>query len=405
MCRVAASGVTIIQHLHAGPHGLFGFNFPFISCKFGQPPQSVKCPSKGHPFKMPLTSRSKQQQPAAAARYSITPDLPDSPSPRAPPSVDEFSDVEWTFYLWCGLSCLVAGLVDGASLAGVYQEATSHLSGVSTKLALRLHIAPPHLSTALASNLGVSMPYWGYFTLVCTFGLGSLICGFVLVDRGAHDEQRPYIMNVALGPALHPKHRILIATSALLLSFSSLVIRCLESGVCFFGPCSSPDATFAQMLLSMMLASCTCGMLNGLTSSSKVFIFRASHMTGTVTDVFLLVGYSIRTGALPRPQLTRLVVSGSVVHPSTNSVIAKLALLLLQVLIMSWVCFVSGGYFGAVTPPHLHSSLTLAVCLTRATLFRRGVFLHLRGSQRHDRSHVSAVQALSHILRVNSSGA
>ena len=95
---------------------------------------------------MPLTSRSKLQQPTAISRYSPDPPVSsDAPTPTA--HLDETADIDWTFYVFCGMSCLVAGLVDGASLAGVYHEATSHLSGISTKLALRLrsprHLRPP----------------------------------------------------------------------------------------------------------------------------------------------------------------------------------------------------------------------------------------------------------------------
>ena len=260
---------------------------------------------------MPLTSRSRQQQPPdrpSTPCYSTARDVPNSPALQATHASDEWCDVHWSFYLWCCLSCMVAGLVDGASLAGVYHEATSHLSGISTKLALRLHAAPPDLTASLASNLGLSTPYWGYIMLVCTFGLGSLVSGLILVDCDAQGEQRPHIMNVTLGSALHPKHRVLIAVSAILLSLSSLVIYCFESHVCFFGDCSSPNAIFAQILFSMMLTGCACGVLNGLTSSCKVIVFRASHMTGTITDAFLLLGHSIRARVLHRPQRTRLMV-------------------------------------------------------------------------------------------------
>jgi len=269
-------------------------------------------------FNMPLralTSRSKQQQPTSAARFvSVPPDPPGSPDPPAAPpaAADELLDAEWTFWLWCGLSCLVAGLVDGASLAGVYHEATSHLSGISTKLALRLFDPPPPLTAALsplASNLGMSLPFWGYILLVNTFGLGSLVCGFVLVDWGVQGQPRPHNMNVKLGRDMHAKHTGLIAACTALLSLSSLVIRFLDNRVCFFGDCSSPDAVQAQVVLSMTLASCCCGMLNGIASSSAAIIFRASHMTGTLTDVFLMVGFCVRTRALPRLQLGRLLVS------------------------------------------------------------------------------------------------
>ena len=256
---------------------------------------------------MPLTSRSKLQQPTAIARYSPDPPVSsDAPSPTA--HLDETADIDWTFYVFCGMSCLVAGLVDGASLAGVYHEATSHLSGISTKLALRLRSPPPPPTPTHASNRGVLLPFWAYVILVCTFGLGSLLCGFVLVECGIEGQPRPLQKNVALGRGMHASHRGLIFACTILLSLSSLVIHCLDSHVCLFADCESPDAVFAQTLLSMTFASAACGVLNGLTSSSKMMIFRASHMTGTVTDAFLLVGYCMRVQTLPRLHLSRLLV-------------------------------------------------------------------------------------------------
>jgi hypothetical protein len=260
---------------------------------------------------MPVTSRSKQHDPPQrplTACYSIIHEPSSPPTPHVVHAEDEWSDVDWSFYLWCGLSCLVAGLVDGASLAGVYREATSHMSGMSTKLALRLHAGPPDMTTALASNLGVSLSYWGYIMLVCAFSLGSLVSGLVLTDCDAQGEHQAHVTNVTLGSALDPKHRLLIAATAILLTLSSIIMHCLDGHVCFFDSCSSPYAIFNQTLLSMMLTSCACGVLNGLTSSCKVIVFRASHMTGTLTDACLLIGHAIRAGSLPRQKLTRILV-------------------------------------------------------------------------------------------------
>lgn len=268
-------------------------------------------------FLMPLTSRNKPQQPTTGARYSSTVSVisatPNSSGHAADHRVfhshDEWSDAKWSFILWCLLSATLAGLVDGASLSGVYREATSHLSGVSTKMALRLQDPPLALTTALASNLGYSLSFWDYLIIVCSFGLGSLICGFVLVDFGVQGSPEPLLLNVNLGSALNFQHRVVIALSALSLLLSSLIVYCMEHHICFFGSCHSPHAIFAQMFLSMTFASCACGLLNGLTSCSKTMIFRASHMTGTITDAFLLVGYYIRTGLFPRPHAVRFGVS------------------------------------------------------------------------------------------------
>lgn len=267
---------------------------------------------------MPLTSRNKPQQPMTGALYSSTVSVmsatPSSPGNAADHRVfdsnDEWSDVKWSFIMWCLLSATIAGLVDGASLSGVYHEATSHLSGVSTKMALKLQAPPLTLTTALASNLGYSLSFWDYLFIVCSFGLGSLICGFVLVDCNVQGLPGPLLLNVELGSALNFQHRVVIAMSALSLSLSSLIVYCMdEHHICFFGSCHSPHAIFAQMFVSMSFASFACGLLNGLTSCSKTMIFRASHMTGTITDAFLLIGYFIRTGLFPRSHAIRFCVS------------------------------------------------------------------------------------------------
>jgi hypothetical protein len=62
-----------------------------------------------------------------------------------------------------------------------------------------------------------------------------------------------------------------------------------------------------------------------------------------------------------------------------NSVIAKLALLLLQVLILSWVCFVSGGYFGAVTP-HTCAARSLLQCASHVPHFPGAVSFSILGA-------------------------
>lgn len=253
---------------------------------------------------MPLTSRTKQQPP----RYSHeTPAAIETPAPVSDTAAEE-TTVDWSFYAFCSLTCIVSGMVDGASLAGVYHEATSHLSGISTKMALRLHAPPPLPTTNHATNLGALLPFWSYFHLVCTFGLGTSISGFVLIDTDSLGQRRQLHVNKTLGAAMPAAHRALIATCVILLSMSSLVIACINTHVCIFTNCSAPGTIYAHTLLSMTLASCACGLLNGLVSSSKTMVFRVSHMTGTVTDAFLLLGFCVRTMSLSRVQLHRIAV-------------------------------------------------------------------------------------------------
>ncbi len=53
---------------------------------------------------------------------------------------------------------------------------------------------------------------------------------------------------------------------------------------------------YSKFMYSMCLVCCASGMHNSITTASKTIIVRSTHVTGTITDIFMVLGFYARTG-------------------------------------------------------------------------------------------------------------
>ena len=53
---------------------------------------------------------------------------------------------------------------------------------------------------------------------------------------------------------------------------------------------------YSKFMYSMCLVCCASGMHNSVTTASKTIIVRSTHVTGTITDIFMVLGFYARTG-------------------------------------------------------------------------------------------------------------
>jgi hypothetical protein len=99
-----------------------------------------------------------------------------TPAPAAPaPSPP---NPHWSFLLWTFYMSVIGGLINGVSLSGIFFEATTHMTGDTSKLVIRwMH--PPKEDDVL----GQSISGWWYLAFILSFSLGSFICGAVLCER------------------------------------------------------------------------------------------------------------------------------------------------------------------------------------------------------------------------------
>lgn len=145
------------------------------------------------------------------------------------------------FVRWSYVLCLANSLVNSATLIQ-FDEVVMHMTGPSSK-------GPLFLASGLAAQ------GWHNLATIGTFLLGCLFAGLATAKA---DGDTPITKTAPT-----------ILGAGLLLAISGVMAK-------------------SNVHSCLYVAACAGGMLNGLTS--KMTTFRCSHVTGTVTDMGLLIG-------------------------------------------------------------------------------------------------------------------
>jgi hypothetical protein len=127
------------------------------------------------------------------AASAASPAIP-TPPPAAAAPAPAPPNPHWSFLLWTFYMSVIGGLINGVSLSGIFFEATTHMSGDSSKLVIRwMH--PPKEDDVLGQSISgwwYVMPFPSvcfcnilrrYLAFIMSFSLGSFICGAVLCER------------------------------------------------------------------------------------------------------------------------------------------------------------------------------------------------------------------------------
>eukprot|EP00618_Florenciella_parvula_P002238 CAMPEP_0119538306 /NCGR_PEP_ID=MMETSP1344-20130328/50758_1 /TAXON_ID=236787 /ORGANISM="Florenciella parvula, Strain CCMP2471" /LENGTH=289 /DNA_ID=CAMNT_0007581135 /DNA_START=32 /DNA_END=901 /DNA_ORIENTATION=+ len=164
------------------------------------------------------------------------------------------ADDKRMFVRWSYILCLANSLVNSATLIQ-FDEVVMHMTGPSTK-------GPLFLASGLAAQ--------GWHNLG-TIGAFLVGCMFAGLATAKNDGDTPI---KATAPT--------IIAAGLLLAISGVMAK-------------------NSVHSCLYIAACAGGMLNGLTS--KMTTFRVSHVTGTVTDMGLLIGKGIGSTLEPALKL------------------------------------------------------------------------------------------------------
>jgi hypothetical protein len=222
---------------------------------------------------------------AVAAPVTVAAPAPSAPAP-APAPNPHWSFLAWTFYM-----SVVGGLINGVSLSGIFFEATTHMTGDSSKLVIRwMH--PPKQDDVL----GQSISGWWYLAFIMSFSMGSFIAGAVLCERDMvkKDGSRKVLqMDSPHTCKFKTTHQIMFTWEMLFLILAAVVTKYVDDDA--EGTVQQGDK-YSKFMYSMCLVCCAAGMHNSITTASKTIIVRSTHVTGTITDIFMVLGFYARTG-------------------------------------------------------------------------------------------------------------
>jgi uncharacterized membrane protein YoaK (UPF0700 family) len=152
-----------------------------------------------------------------------------------------------------------AGFINSVAL-GVFRSPVSHMTGAVSYLGIELAGGRPNVALATLS-------------IIVTFMIGAALSGFIL---GAENLSPGRHYGVALG-----------CEGALLAIATLLLVSGHPSGV--------------------SLVSMACGVQNAMTSSYCGLMIRTTHVTGTVTDIGVMLGHLLRHRSIERRKLVLMI--------------------------------------------------------------------------------------------------
>jgi uncharacterized membrane protein YoaK (UPF0700 family) len=210
-------------------------------------------------------------------------------------------------WVWFGGAILafIAGIINAVGFVGFQHQGVTHLTGNTTLLGI---------AAVQGNGLGVRH----LLGVIAAFMTGCIFSGFLIQDSTLKLGRR-------YGVAL-------LIESALLFAATPFLHR------------ADP--------LGNLLASCACGLQNGMVSTYSGAVLRTTHVTGLFTDLGIFIGQMLRGGSVVDMRRVRL------------------CLLLLS-------AFFAGSVLGAAGFARFgYATLYLPAALTGCTGFTYGLYRH-----------------------------
>ena len=204
-------------------------------------------------------------------------------------------------WIWLGAAVLafVAGHCNAVGLLGFEHQSVSHVTGVVSQFGVSLLADAPR-----ALHL---------FFVIASFFAGAMLSGIIIQDSTLRLGRRYGIA--------------LLAESALLGIAVVLLSQQRSAGDC--------------------CVSCACGLQNAMVSTFSGAVVRTTHLTGTVTDLGILVGHKMRRMPVDGRRVgLALIVLGGFLIGTLSGAAAFFSMGYFALLIPSVLTGVSGIAFG-----------------------------------------------------------
>ena len=214
--------------------------------------------------------------------------------PMRPAAPGEYETLHYAHFAWIAYLAFVAGAINAAALQGIYQQSVTHLTGGVTAMGLRLKYPPPPSSTGATSFSSAAI-----LAIIAAYGLACFVCGFVLTLPSSADK---YVLRRIDYPSVKEwrwKHQALVSLSVISLCVAFAVARSFTGDAKdFASTVNYQEPSSAGFLFACCCAAFAAGVLNTLSSLGRRITVRSSHVTGTINDIFLGLGFALRCRSL-----------------------------------------------------------------------------------------------------------
>jgi uncharacterized membrane protein YoaK (UPF0700 family) len=228
--------------------------------------------------------------------HSVSGEFNSGRPPTRPVTPGEYEVIRLAHFAWIVYMAFTAGSLNAITLQGTFQQPVTHFTGASTVLLDKLVKLPSASATGSASSTFGSL-----LCIILAFGFGCFLCGFVLTAPSSLNTKK-YIVRRIDYPNVQEwrwKHQALVSVGVLGLSVSYAIARSFAGDDKNF----VASISYQQPSSSAFLFACSCsafaaGVINSLSSSARRITVRSSHVTGSVNDIFLGLGFALRSGSL-----------------------------------------------------------------------------------------------------------
>jgi uncharacterized membrane protein YoaK (UPF0700 family) len=223
----------------------------------------------------------------------VRPQPSDDPStvPRARVA-GEYEEVNYKHYLWAFYVSLIGGSINAFSLHGIFEQTVTHVTGLSARVGIDLvHPRPIGSSGYSADEIGA---------MLCVFGLSCFVCGFTLTTPGADGRLQHLKMDYPKPLSWSWRHQVILSLCFLYLVIAHMIVVNSTHGDKHYIDTIAISEGSANLIFfeACLLCTAAAAALNCFLSQGVLIPLRASHVTGTAHDIFLNLGFSLRSKSL-----------------------------------------------------------------------------------------------------------
>jgi hypothetical protein len=190
---------------------------------------------------------------------------------------------------------LVAGAINVIMLHGIFKMIGTPSGGAITTMVLRLPYPSPPSSIGAQSYSSFAI----FLIVIFAFGLASFVCGFILTTRNAAGVLVLRKMDFPSSETWRGQHQAIVTMCISSLCLSHFITRDVTgSNAHWASDNAAGNGGSAGFIIACMLAAFSSGLLNTLCFLGRSITVRATHSTATVNDIFLGLGFALRSRSL-----------------------------------------------------------------------------------------------------------
>ena len=200
-------------------------------------------------------------------------------------------------FAWLTYMSFVGGAINAIALQGIFQQTVTHVTGLATSFGMTLQYPPAPTSRGTKSYAAGECAL-----IILAFGAASFVCGVILTSRQGAPASPNYIvlkMDYPSAGSWRLQHQVILSICIASLCASYGLAHDFtgddKNYALSIGVQLSANAAFVVACLFDAFAS---GALNALMSHGHRIVLRATHVTGCITDIFMGLGFALRSRSL-----------------------------------------------------------------------------------------------------------